>query len=267
METAFILKDMRHSIPQKQQLNAPSHNFTESKIRTSLQHVGTPMSLIDMQQRALRVVPYPMMFVRPPSIISSGQTVTQTPPLEYDIPLCKEIFHPFPKMANDNDLKQNTRRKLCRMDKCNAPAAKRTPYCAKHAGPRKCEFEGCSKCAQGRTRFCIAHGGGRRCVFAGCTKGARGKSFCAYHGGGKRCTITACTKLAVGSSPLCTAHGGGKRCKAPSCNKSAQSSFDFCVRHGGGRRCTVDGCSKVARGRSKLCMSHSSTFKKEGKGI
>ena len=146
--------------------------------------------------------------------------------------------------------------KICRMEGCNDPAAKRTPYCSKHSGPRKCEFQGCKKCAQGRTRFCIAHGGGRRCMHPGCNKGARDKKFCASHGGGRRCNIDNCNKLAVGGGHKCTAHGGGRRCQSDGCNKSAQSSSSFCVRHGGGRKCKFENCKKVARGKSGLCMSH-----------
>ena len=153
--------------------------------------------------------------------------------------------------------------KLCRMDTCAEPAARRTPYCLGHSGPRKCELNGCTKFAQGRTRFCIGHGGGRRCKFSGCTKGARDKQFCVSHGGGRRCRTQDCTKLAVGSSMLCTAHGGGKRCKAPKCSKSAQSSFDYCVQHGGGHRCIVESCTKIARGRTMLCMSHFSKSKQK----
>ena len=146
--------------------------------------------------------------------------------------------------------------KICRMEGCNDPAAKRTPYCSKHSGPRKCEFQGCKKCAQGRTRFCISHGGGRRCMHPDCNKGARDKKFCASHGGGRRCNIESCNKLAVGGGHKCTAHGGGRRCQSSGCNKSAQSSSSFCVRHGGGRKCKVENCRKVARGKSGLCMSH-----------
>uniref|UniRef100_A0A7S2JR34 WRKY19-like zinc finger domain-containing protein n=1 Tax=Leptocylindrus danicus TaxID=163516 RepID=A0A7S2JR34_9STRA len=146
--------------------------------------------------------------------------------------------------------------KICRMEGCPHAAAKRTPYCSKHSGPRKCEYDGCKKCAQGRTRFCIAHGGGRRCIHPLCTKGARDSKFCAAHGGGKRCTEADCTKSAVGGSNKCTAHGGGKRCQAEGCAKSAQSATSFCVKHGGGRKCCVDSCNKVARGRSQMCMVH-----------
>mmetsp|Transcript_8235 Transcript_8235/g.12112 ORF Transcript_8235/g.12112 Transcript_8235/m.12112 type:complete len:250 (-) Transcript_8235:243-992(-) len=148
------------------------------------------------------------------------------------------------------------RRKCCRMDGCAEPAARRTPYCANHCGPRKCEFTGCSKCAQGRTRFCISHGGGRRCQHPNCNKGARDRQFCAAHGGGKRCKEAGCNKLAVGGFNKCTTHGGGKRCKADNCTKSAQSSTHFCVRHGGGRKCAINGCKKVARGKTLMCMSH-----------
>jgi len=155
-------------------------------------------------------------------------------------------------------LKQSTRkRKVCRMDSCDESAAKRTPYCEKHAGPRKCESESCGKYAQGRTRFCISHGGGRRCLHPNCKKGARDKKYCASHGGGRRCRVEICQKLAVGSCDTCTAHGGGKRCQIETCAKSAQSSSSYCVRHGGGRKCVIKGCMKVQRGKTKLCMSHS----------
>lgn len=153
-------------------------------------------------------------------------------------------------------------RKICRMDSCEAPAARRTPYCIKHSGPRKCEFDGCTKCAQGRTRFCIAHGGGRRCIYPGCSKGARDRKYCASHGGGRRCVVEYCYKLAVGGCNTCTAHGGGKRCKFEGCSKSAQSSSSYCVRHGGGRKCSFPRCTKVARGKSRLCMSHSTQLVK-----
>lgn len=146
--------------------------------------------------------------------------------------------------------------KMCRMESCMTPAAKRTPYCAQHSGPRRCEHEGCKKGAQGRTRFCIAHGGGRRCIHAFCNKGARDSKFCAAHGGGKRCFVKDCSKSAVGGSNMCTAHGGGKRCQHQGCTKSAQSSTPFCVKHGGGRKCVVEGCNKVARGRTQMCMVH-----------
>lgn len=270
METAMILKELRHSAPHGQ-LNYADSSHAE-QIRGPLQHTNnlTPMSWIKLQKNALHVVPCPMLFLRPPTVISSEQGLAPTPPLGFPLLLCQESFfsgHKKPENDQCPTSSNTCKRKLCRMDKCQDSAAKRTPYCINHAGPRKCEFEDCTKCAQGRTRFCIAHGGGRRCVFAGCTKGARGKSFCAYHGGGRRCSVAACTKLAVGSSSLCTAHGGGKRCKAANCKKSAQSSFDFCVRHGGGRRCSVDGCSKVARGRTKLCMSHFSTCRKSAEGV
>ncbi len=154
------------------------------------------------------------------------------------------------------------KRKTCRMDGCEDEAARRTPYCSKHCGPRKCEHEGCTKCAQGRTRFCIGHGGGRRCQHEGCTKGARDRHFCAFHGGGRRCNVKDCTKLAVGKGFTCTAHGGGRRCQHEKCSKSAQSSSNFCVRHGGGRKCKLPTCSRVARGKLGLCMSHASQQEK-----
>lgn len=156
--------------------------------------------------------------------------------------------------------------KICRMESCELPAARRTPYCKKHSGPRKCEHDGCIKCAQGRTRFCIAHGGGRRCIQPGCNKGARDRKYCASHGGGRRCIVEHCYKLAVGGCKTCTAHGGGKRCKFDGCTKSAQSSSSFCVRHGGGRKCSFPTCNKVARGKSRLCMSHSTQLGKAKQG-
>ena len=161
------------------------------------------------------------------------------------------------KTGNARFIQRNGKKiKICRMDGCSIAAAKRTPYCEKHCGPRRCEHMGCGKGAQGRTRFCIAHGGGRRCIHPFCSKGARDSKFCAAHGGGKRCSIADCTKSAVGGSSKCTAHGGGKRCQHKGCTKSAQSATDYCVKHGGGRKCTVDGCSKVARGRTQKCMVH-----------
>ena len=159
-----------------------------------------------------------------------------------------------------------TQNKICRMESCELPAARRTPYCKKHSGPRKCEHDGCTKCAQGRTRFCIAHGGGRRCIHPGCNKGARDRKYCASHGGGRRCVVEHCYKLAVGGCKTCTAHGGGKRCKFDKCTKSAQSSSSFCVRHGGGRKCSFPTCNKVARGKSRLCMSHSTQLVKAKQG-
>lgn len=163
----------------------------------------------------------------------------------------------------------NQIQKICRMDYCNSPAAKRSPYCSSHRGVRKCEHKNsdniqCSKYAQGHTRFCIAHGGGRRCQHPGCKKAARDKQFCAGHGGGKRCSVPGCERLALVSTRRgsaidilkCTAHGGGKRCHIQGCTKSAQSGTDYCVRHGGGKRCIVLGCEKVARGKTLFCMSH-----------
>lgn len=163
----------------------------------------------------------------------------------------------------------NQVQKKCRMDDCNKPAAKRSPYCSSHRGVRKCEHKNsdniqCSKYAQGHTRFCIAHGGGRRCQHPGCKKAARDKQFCAGHGGGKRCSVPGCERLALVSTRRgstidilkCTAHGGGKRCHIQGCTKSAQSGTDYCVRHGGGKRCIVLGCKKVARGKTLFCMSH-----------
>lgn len=62
--------------------------------------------------------------------------------------------------TNNNKKQKMKKEKICRMNDCLNPAAKRTPYCTKHTGARKCEFKGgCTKCAQGRTRFCISHGG------------------------------------------------------------------------------------------------------------
>lgn len=170
----------------------------------------------------------------------------------------------IPQTFSEADKKMNLAKK-CRMDSCNKPAAKRTPYCTFHRGVRRCEHEGCSKCAQGRTRFCIAHGGGRRCMHpSGCTKAARDKRFCAAHGGGKRCSEAGCNRLALvtgsNSELKCTAHGGGKRCHMEGCSKSAQSGTEFCVRHGGGKRCLVQGCIKVARGKTMLCMAHRRNF-------
>ena len=166
----------------------------------------------------------------------------------------------FEKIKSEDVFEKVETVKTCRMDNCNKPAAKRTPYCCSHRGVRKCEHESCSKCAQGRTRFCIAHGGGRRCMYYGCNKAARDKKFCAAHGGGKRCSVAGCNRLALVSGSKselkCTAHGGGKRCKKEGCNKSAQSGTGFCVRHGGGKKCLVQGCLKVARGKTMLCMSH-----------
>lgn len=154
--------------------------------------------------------------------------------------------------------KPTKKRKICRMDQCELLAAKRTPYCVRHAGQRKCEFMACTKFAQGKTRFCIAHGGGRRCLVPNCLRGARDQKYCAAHGGGRRCRFLKCTKLAVGGGFTCTAHGGGRRCDFSNCTKSAQSSSNFCVRHGGGRKCNFEGCDKVARGKTSngMCMSH-----------
>mmetsp|Transcript_7918 Transcript_7918/g.11424 ORF Transcript_7918/g.11424 Transcript_7918/m.11424 type:complete len:440 (-) Transcript_7918:136-1455(-) len=187
-----------------------------------------------------------------------------TPPNQ--IPLClpvapttSEIQHitpSSPKKSKKSEVPAG-KVKLCRMESCNKAAARRTPYCSNHSGPRRCEKDGCNKCAQGRTRFCIAHGGGRRCTVEGCTKGARDRYFCAAHGGGRRCTVAKCSKLAVDTQGLCTAHGGGRRCEVAGCPKSAQSNTNLCVRHGGGRKCSIDGCSKVARGKSGCCMLHS----------
>jgi len=180
-------------------------------------------------------------------------------------------IHIFPKLLNpqhiispssvpltDSNISptKTKKRKVCRMDTCDSLAAKRTPYCARHAGQRKCEFTECSKFAQGKTRFCIAHGGGRRCLISNCTRGARDQKYCAAHGGGRRCKFLKCTKLAVGGGYTCTAHGGGKRCQIADCSKSAQSSSNYCVRHGGGRKCNFGGCDKVARGKTGMCMSH-----------
>mmetsp|Transcript_26341 Transcript_26341/g.52542 ORF Transcript_26341/g.52542 Transcript_26341/m.52542 type:complete len:563 (+) Transcript_26341:323-2011(+) len=153
-------------------------------------------------------------------------------------------------------VRDNPKLKICRMERCMAFAAKRTPYCPAHAGPRRCETPGCNKCAQGRTRYCIGHGGGRRCTAPGCTKGARDKFFCAGHGGGKRCEVKGCSKSAVGGCSKCTSHGGGRRCQSEGCSKSAQSCTPFCVRHGGGKKCIMPDCEKVARGRTSMCMSH-----------
>jgi len=166
--------------------------------------------------------------------------------------------------SDTNNNTKPVKRKICRMEACTECTIKRSPYCKKHAGPRKCEHMDCHKFAQGRTRFCIAHGGGQRCIVPGCNKGARDKKYCASHGGGRRCTTPGCTKLAVGGL-MCTAHGGGKRCQHSGCKKSAQSNSEFCVRHGGGKRCHVDGCIKVARGKSGLCMSHATERSEMGK--
>ncbi len=177
------------------------------------------------------------------------------------VPVGRSPTIDIPKLKTSSKT-ANKKRKTCRMDGCGEEAARRTPYCSRHCGPRKCEHEGCTKCAQGRTRFCIGHGGGRRCQHEGCTKGARDRHFCAFHGGGRRCNVKDCTKLAVGKGFTCTAHGGGRRCQHEKCTKSAQSSSNFCVRHGGGRKCKLPNCTRVARGKLGLCMSHASQQEK-----
>ena len=163
----------------------------------------------------------------------------------------KDLVDPTSRPSKKNIIK------ICRMEGCFCPAAKRTPYCSQHSGPRRCEFSGCEKGAQGRTRYCISHGGGRRCIYPSCNKGARDSRYCAAHGGGRRCEVNRCSKSAVGGSRTCTAHGGGKRCQRKGCVKSAQSATPFCVKHGGGRKCAMEGCDKVARGKTQKCMVHS----------
>lgn len=230
------------------------------------------------QQHAfLKVMPLSPPPVLPPLQcfpVSSahGSSFTDTTTMSYTSHVSKDSSTTLPQEPLSSNTTSVTstqsttpsKRKICRMDSCSEYTVKRSPYCKRHAGPRKCEHVNCQKFAQGRTRYCISHGGGQRCIFPGCTKGARDKKHCASHGGGKRCTTQGCTKLAVGGS-LCTAHGGGKRCKFTSCCKSAQSNSDFCVRHGGGKRCLVEGCSKVARGKNGTCMSHATQRKEMAK--
>jgi len=189
--------------------------------------------------------------------VGTCSTTSSTPDDLYDIDTSTLLLNPTTRPGRRNR-KQTV--KICRMEGCATPAAKRTPYCSQHSGPRRCEFSGCEKGAQGRTRFCIGHGGGRRCIYPSCNKGARDSRYCAAHGGGKRCEISGCSKSAVGGSTQCTAHGGGKRCKRNGCDKSAQSATPFCVKHGGGRKCNLSGCEKVARGKTQKCMVHSASL-------
>jgi len=225
-------------------LSSIPHSEQESKVNTALP-VG---------QTSGRITPLNQI----------SRSVPVTPP--HQVPICLPVGCAPPSIMINQNSKSSSKKtkksevpkvKICRMDSCNEAAARRTPYCSKHSGPRRCEKGGCNKCAQGRTRFCIAHGGGRRCTVEGCTKGARDRFFCAAHGGGRRCTMAKCSKLAVDTQGLCTAHGGGRRCEIEGCPKSAQSNTNLCVRHGGGRKCSIDGCSKVARGKSGCCMLHS----------
>jgi len=206
----------------------------------------------------------PTQWQQPPMRVSADQASSSST-YTYQNLLCPQhIMTPSAIPSGTSDAqnpslpnnKLTKKRKVCRMDTCESLAAKRTPYCTRHAGQRKCEFTECSKFAQGKTRFCISHGGGRRCLVSNCTRGARDQKYCAAHGGGRRCRFSSCTKLAVGGGFTCTAHGGGKRCQIEDCGKSAQSSSNFCVRHGGGRKCNFGGCDKVARGKTGKCMSH-----------
>lgn len=269
--------------------NMSSHSILKSRIlKKKTENVHNSISsnlLLELKQQEAEhlrflknqalTLPYPIMQQDPGPIFCQAvghnfqnnvsllmRKATQVPSLPSSTK-CTPVNVPALPSSQEETVNSSSfkKKKICKMEDCNTPADKRTPYCVKHRGQRKCEFKECAKFAQSKTRFCIKHGGGRRCKFPNCNKGARDKVFCGAHGGGKRCKNVNCTKLAVGGDEHCTAHGGGKRCQEKGCTKSAQSSSHFCVRHGGGKKCKIISCQKVARGKLGVCMAHSTAEK------